>query len=144
LGKISDNSKELLMNNLTVGQFQFQALVENPHASQRNVVFKRTDYLNEFEQIWEVQKKFHPELTEELKKETRDVTIFYQRKLKSQKHLISFCEFEPRNRVAPKSSPVFQLFRMWQNVNNLLEREKLDKSKIRQANTDVLVANGNL
>jgi cell division protein FtsL len=29
-------------------------------------------------------------------------------------------------------------------VNNLLEREKLDKSKIREANTDVLVANGNL
>jgi CRISPR-associated endonuclease Csn1 len=38
LGKISDNSKELLINNLTVGQFQYQALVENPHASQRNVV----------------------------------------------------------------------------------------------------------
>ena len=35
-------------------------------------------------------------------------------------------------------------YRDWQNVNNLLEREKLDKSKIRQANTDVLVANGNL
>jgi len=29
-------------------------------------------------------------------------------------------------------------------VNNLLEREKLDKSKIREANTDVLVANANL
>ena len=29
-------------------------------------------------------------------------------------------------------------------MNNLLEREKLDKSKIREANTDVLVANGNL
>lgn len=145
LGKISDNSKELLINNLTVGQFQFQALVENPHASQRNVVFKRTDYLNEFEQIWEVQKKFHPELTEELKKEIRDVTIFYQRKLKSQKHLISFCEFEPRNRVAPKSSPIFQLFRMWQNVNNLVSKNNLVIDEdVREGIIEILSYNGTL
>lgn len=30
----------------------------------------------------------------ELKKEIRDVVVFYQRPLKSQKGLISFCEFE--------------------------------------------------
>lgn len=119
LGKISDNSKELIINNLTVGQYQYMKLTENPHTSQRNWVFKRSDYLNEFEIIWETQKKFYPELTEELKKEIRDITIFYQRKLKSQKHLISLCEFEARHRAAPKSSPVFQLFRMLQNINNI-------------------------
>ncbi|MFN9998731.1 MAG: type II CRISPR RNA-guided endonuclease Cas9, partial [bacterium] len=119
LGKISDNSKELIINNFTVGQYQYMRLTENPHTSQRNWVFKRSDYLNEFEIIWETQKKFYPELTEELKKEIRDITIFYQRKLKSQKHLISLCEFEARHRAAPKSSPVFQLFRMLQNINNI-------------------------
>lgn len=36
------------------------------------------------------------ELTPELKKEIRDVVVFYQRPLKSQKGLISFCEFESR------------------------------------------------
>ena len=35
----------------------------------------------------------------ELKKEIRDIIIFYQRRLKSQKGLISFCEFEKREVV---------------------------------------------
>ena len=119
LGNISNRSKELLFNQQTVGQYQYAKLVENPHASQRNMVFMRSDYMHEFDQIWEVQKAHYPQLTDELRKEVRDITIFYQRKLKSQKHLISFCELESRFRVAPKSSPVFQQFRMWQNINNL-------------------------
>jgi CRISPR-associated endonuclease Csn1 len=65
--------------------------------------------------------------------------IYYQRPLKSQKHSIGFCRFESRKhvtekgkkigvRVAPASSPVFQEFRIWQNVNNIriLKREGRD------------------
>lgn len=147
LGRISDNSKELLINNITVGQFQFNALNENPHASQRNIVFKRTDYLNEFERIWETQKKYYAELNEELKKEIRDLTIFYQRKLKSQKHLISFCEFESKHRVSPKSSPLFQLFRMWQNVNNISvipESAIVFDEDVKEAIVEILSFNGTL
>jgi CRISPR-associated endonuclease Csn1 len=120
LGNISNRSKELLFNQQTVGQYQYAKLVENPHASQRNMVFMRSDYMHEFDQIWKVQQAHYPQLTDELRKEVRDITIFYQRKLKSQKHLISFCELESRFRVAPKSSPVFQQFRMLQNINNLV------------------------
>ena len=119
LGNISNRSKELVFNNQTVGQYQYAKLMANPHESQRNMVFMRTDYMHEFDQIWDIQKQYYPQLTDDLKKEVRDITIFYQRKLKSQKHLISFCELEPKHRVAPKSSPVFQQFRMWQNINNL-------------------------
>jgi CRISPR-associated endonuclease Csn1 len=83
------------------------------------LIFYRQDYLDEFEKIWETQAKFHPELNDKLKSEVRDITIFFQRKLKSQKHLVSFCEFEKGHKAIPKSSPLFQEFRIWQNINNI-------------------------
>ncbi|MCR5115200.1 MAG: type II CRISPR RNA-guided endonuclease Cas9, partial [Bacteroidales bacterium] len=135
LGDISDRSKELYFNNQTVGQYQMAQLDKNPNYSLKNQVFYRQDYLNEFETIWETQAKFHKELTSELKKEIRDVVIFYQRPLKSQKGLISFCEFESKQievevdgkkklktigcRVCPKSSPLFQEFKIWQRLNDV-------------------------
>ena len=146
LGNISDRSKELYFKNLTVGQYQMGKLVENPNYSLKNQVFYRQDYLDEFERIWETQAKFHKELTPELKKLIRDggispiakthrCGIFFQRPLKSQKGLISFCEFESKQievevdgkkkiktvglRVCPKSSPLFQEFKIWQIINNI-------------------------
>lgn len=135
LGDISDRSKELYFNHQTVGQYQMAQLDKNPNYSLKNQVFYRQDYLNEFERIWETQAKYHKELTPELKKEIRDVVIFYQRPLKSQKGLISFCEFESRKievevdgkkkiktigcRVCPKSSPLFQEFKIWQRLNDV-------------------------
>lgn len=136
LGDISDRSKALYFNNMTVGQYQMAQLEYNPNYSLKNQVFYRQDYLNEFEKIWETQAKYHKELTQELKKEIRDIIIFYQRPLKSQKGLISFCEFESRQieveidgkkktktiglRVCPKSSPLFQEFKIWQVLNNIV------------------------
>lgn len=136
LGAISDRSKELYFNNQTVGEYLYQQLKENPHTKLKNQVFYRQDYLDEFDKIWETQSKYHRELTQELKEEVRDIIIFYQRKLKSQKGLISICEFENREieitengktkkktvglKVAPKSSPLFQQFKIWQVLNNLL------------------------
>lgn len=135
LGNISDRSKELYFNHQTIGQYQMAQLDKNPNYSLKNQVFYRQDYQNEFERIWETQAKFHKELTPELKKEIRDVVIFYQRPLKSQKGLISFCEFESRQievdvdgkkklktigcRVCPKSSPLFQEFKIWQRLNDV-------------------------
>ena len=135
LGNISDRSKALYFNHQTVGQYQMALLDKNPHQSLKNQVFYRQDYLDEFETIWETQAKYHQELTSDLKKEVRDVVIFYQRPLKSQKGLISFCEFESQHiefeidgkkktktvglRVCPKSSPLFQEFKIWQILNNI-------------------------
>ncbi|MFW5983215.1 MAG: type II CRISPR RNA-guided endonuclease Cas9 [bacterium] len=135
LGDISDRSKELYFKNLTVGQYLMAVLDENPHCSLKNRVFYRQDYMDEFEHIWENQAKYHLQLTPELKREIRDIIIFYQRRLKSQKGLINFCEFESKEiqyiengkaktktigaRVIPKSSPLFQEFKIWQNLNNI-------------------------
>jgi CRISPR-associated endonuclease Csn1 len=127
LGAISDRSKELYFNQETVGQFQYKQLQNNAHFKLKNQVFYRQDYLDEFEKIWETQTKFHPELTEKLKSEVRDITIFYQRKLKSQKHLVSFCEFEKGHKAIPKSSPLFQKFRIWQNLNNIVVKNETTK-----------------
>lgn len=143
LGAISDRSKELYFARQTVGQYLYRQLQHNPHTRLKNQVFYRQDYLDEFEILWETQTTFHAELTPELKEEIRDIIIFYQRKLKSQKGLVSFCEFESRKieviengkrkektigyKVAPKSSPLFQEFKIWQNLNSLLAKNKETK-----------------
>jgi CRISPR-associated endonuclease Csn1 len=119
LGAISDRSKELYFNKITVGQYLYNKIKEDQHTSIKNQVFYRQDYLDEYEKIWETQAKYHPILTNELKEEIRDVVIFYQRRLKSQKHLISNCQLEKYHKVIPKSSPLFQEFKIWQNLNNL-------------------------
>ena len=135
LGAVSDRSKELYFNHQTVGQYLMAKLDANPNESLKNLVFYRQDYLDEFERIWETQAVYHKALTPELKKEIRDIVIFYQRPLKSQKGLVSLCEFEQREieveveglkkkktvglKVCPKSSPLFQEFKIWQVLNNL-------------------------
>ncbi len=135
LGGISDRSKELYFKNLTVGQWQWMQIQANPHHSLRNQVFFRQDYLDEFERIWTTQCRFHTKLTNDLKKQIRDIIIFYQRPLRSQKGLVSLCEFEHWDKevsiagktkkktfglkVCPKSSPLFQEFKIWQILNNI-------------------------
>lgn len=135
LGAISDRSKSLYFNRQTVGQALMESLKKNPNVSLKNVVYYRQDYLDEFETIWEKQAEFHKELTPELKADIRDTVIFYQRRLKSQKGLISICEFERKERtiikqgkektittglrVVPRSSPLFQEFKIWQVLNNV-------------------------
>lgn len=145
LGAISDRSKELFFNKQTVGQYLMEQLDRDPHTRLKNQVFYRQDYLDEFETLWENQSKFHKELTPELKTEIRDIIIFYQRRLKSQKGLISFCEFESRQieveiegkkklktiglKVCPKSSPLFQEFKISQILNNIQVAEKSNHAK---------------
>lgn len=136
LGAISDRSKLLFFRKCTVGEYLVSLIDSNPNASLKNQVFYRQDYLDEFNRIWETQASFHPELTPQLKKEIRDVVIFYQRRLKSQKNLISFCEFEKQVKdillpdgttrhiqtgckVIPRSSPLFQEFKIQSVLNNL-------------------------
>ena len=149
LGDISDRSKELFFNKQTVGQFLVSKLNADPHYSLKNKVFYRQDYLDEFETIWERQSHYHKELTPELKKEIRDIVIFYQRPLKSQKGLISVCELEGKlvevvidgkkkkkiigPKVCPKSSPLFQEFKIWQILNNV----QVSGNVIPNENTDL-------
>ena len=137
LGEISDRSKILILERITVGEFQYNQLKNNRHNRLKNQVFYRQDYLDEFESIWEKQKRFHPELTEKLKSEIRDVIIFFQRRLKSQKHLIGECEFEKYHKVVPKSSPLFQEFKIWQLINNIELRHLESRTVYRNNQIDI-------
>ncbi len=146
LGEISDRSKQLYLNKITVGQYLYNQIKENPHNRLKNQVFYRQDYLDEFNKIWDTQSKFYPDiLSPELKKEIRDIIIFYQRPLKSQKGLISICELEGREaeikvdgktkkkvigpRVIPKSSPLFQEFKIWQRLNDIIVKNPVTKEE---------------
>lgn len=135
LSMISDRSKLLYFNHQTIGQYLMQRLEENPNAGLKNIIFYRQDYEDEFNDIWNSQATYHKELTPELKKELKDI-IFYQRGLKSCKWLINYCELEHEeievktpegklrkitigSKTCPKSSPLFQEFKIWQVLNNL-------------------------
>lgn len=121
----------------TIGHFFAEKLKENEIETSKGKlytyrikeqVFPRRAYEAEFDQIMECQKVFYPDvLTNEEINILRNEIIFYQRKLKSCKHLVSLCEFEKREyknkdgkividgpKVAPKSSPLFQVCKIWE------------------------------
>jgi len=141
LGAISDRSKNLYFNGITVGQYLYNKIKINPHISLKNLVFYRQDYIDEFEKLWQNQSKYHSNLTDGHKKRIRDYIIYYQRNLKSQKHLLSNCEFEPQRKVIPKSSPLFQEFRIWQNINNLSVKNKVTQESLELIEFDQDVRN---
>ena len=111
----------------------------------KDQIFSRQRYIDEYDQIMAAQRVHYPDiLTDEFIRMLRDEVIFMQRPLKSCKHLVSLCEFEKQERVmrvqqddgkggrqlverkvkfgpkvAPKSSPLFQLCRIYEVVNNI-------------------------
>lgn len=141
---------------LTIGQYFAQKLKENEVITEKGKfytyrtkeqVFPRKAYIDEFDQIINVQRKFYPEvLTDEFIHRIRNEIIFYQRNLKSCKHLVSLCEFEKREyinkegkivfdgpKVAPRTSPLFQICRIWEFVNNIrLENGYKDARELSQ------------
>lgn len=102
----------------TIGEY-FSSL--NTHELRiRERYTERSMFIDEFEKIWEAQQKFYPELlNDDNKKMIGEKTIFHQRPLKSQKHLVGKCQFFSNKPRAPKSHPLFQRFRMLQQLNML-------------------------
>ena len=111
----------------------------------KDQIFSRQRYIDEYDQIMAAQRVHYPDiLTDEFIRMLRDEVIFMQRPLKSCKHLVSLCEFEKQEKVmrvqqddgkggrqlverrvkfgpkvSPKSSPLFQLCRIYEAVNNI-------------------------
>ena len=82
----------------------------------------RKMYREEFNVIREKQKKHFPKISKKAWDEIEDA-IFFQRPLKSQKHLIGRCNLEPDRRRCPEALPVYQEFRILQQVNHLILQE---------------------
>ena len=101
------------MQGRTLGAF----LADQP--TQRRRYTDRAMYAEEFEQLWGKQATFAPEqLTQAFKVEIKN-SIFFQRPLKSQKHLVGKCTFEPTRKRAAKAILLAQRFRILQDVNHL-------------------------
>lgn len=97
-------------------------------ATQRNRRTNRTMYEHEFEVLWTRQRRAHPSLLTESAKLQFYRTIFWQRPIGSQSHLIGRCSFHPNRRRAARWSLPFQRFRMLQTVNALFVRNPKDGS----------------
>ena len=155
----------------TIGQFFYERLTEakeeNKYYRIKEKIFPRAAYIEEFDKIWNTQALFYPEiLTEEKKLYLRDKILFHQRPLKSQKGLVSVCEFEgfyTKNKegkvlftgpkVAPRSSPLFQVCKLWESINaitiikkgtGLKRAPKLDISPFKNQLFEYLNYNGDL
>lgn len=120
LQEIKDRKDLLEREQLTIGQYFFKKLQENPWHRIKQNVFPRECYIAEFNKIWDTQQSFYPNrLTADLKKKIKEEIIFYQRPLKSAKWLVGECRFEKHHKVAPVSSPLFQVEKIWESVHNL-------------------------
>lgn len=131
-----ENLQEL---KLTIGQYFYNELLNEPQFEIKRKVYPREAYIEEFNRIIEIQKAFHPELNEEFIRRLKEEIIYYQRNLKSQKGLVSICEFEGfyketnsskgkklfiGPKVAPRSSPIAQICKIWETINNLKLQNK--------------------
>lgn len=120
LTEMKDRKDMLEVEHLTIGQFFYKKLQEDKHYRVKENVFPRECYIDEFNAICSTQRKFYPEtLTLENCKFLRDEVIYFQRNLKSQKGLVSDCTFEKNHKATPKSSPLFQVEKIWESVHNI-------------------------
>ncbi len=131
--EVRSRSEELRQSGLTIGQYFARELAVDSHYQTIKKVYPRADYEAEFDQIIATQSKYYPDiLTPERIDTLRNEIIYYQRQLKSQKGLVSICEFEGFStttkegkqlftgpKVAPKSSPIAQMTHLWERINNI-------------------------
>ena len=132
-GKLKAGYKELLnamgeKGARTYGEYLFMRLLEHKEIRlskvfDENGKYKgglfpfREIYEDEFAKIWQKQKEFYPEiLNEENCRKIKDV-MFFQRPLKEAEE--GECQFEKGEKRIPRAHPLFQEFRIWQNILNL-------------------------
>ena len=140
-------------SGLHPGQFFHREFLKDPLNRVRERIVLRERFRSEFDAIWSTQAKAHPALSDpalrdkvldaliprnqalrkqwadkDLGRIVRDFVIYYQRPLRSQVKTKGQCRFE-RKPVMPVSSPVYQLFRLWQQVNNIRLRDRYMKEQ---------------
>jgi CRISPR-associated endonuclease Csn1 len=136
-GKIGiSETKEHLREYKTLGQYLASI---NPHETRiRNRYTTRKMYIDEFNVIWEEQKKYHQNTLTDALKEKLGINekgketgiLFHQRPLKTQKHLIGKCTFETEKTKCPISAIPFEMFRAWQWSHTVeYNGEKLTKEQ---------------
>ncbi len=150
-GKIGIDETRESIQDKTLGAYLFEIY---PKENQpfvdgleriRNRYTTRKMYVDEFESIWEQQKQYHPELNDDLKTiiggrkqdgYLEDGVLFHQRPLRSQKHLVGNCSFEPSKTKCPISAIPNEMRRIWEWVNTV----ECNGKKISQEEREKMIA----
>lgn len=156
IGKIGiSETLKSIEQNKTLGSYlhSIQPNESEPFSGEleriRNRYTTRQMYIDEFETIWEFQKQHHSVLNPNLKtilggrkkdNYKEDGVLFHQRPLRSQKHLVGYCSFEPKKTKCKLSAIPFELFRIYQWINTLSYDFNGVKQKITQEERKIIIA----
>lgn len=141
LGILKENPWAKIRNNVILrSRYQkeldkiWKAQSENPNSElfkllqnlSREKILKMLHFI--FPGTKETQEKYRKEGYQEgLYHIIRNQIIYYQRELKDQSNLISDCRFEKSEKAVAKSHPVFQEFKIWEQINKLTINTKTEK-----------------
>lgn len=141
VSQVLERHKKINEQGLTIGEFLYQGLKSDTSFRCKELIFPRIAYMEEFDAIMTCQKEFYPEiLSNETIEHIRNYIIFHQRPLKSCKHLVARCELERYEikkgehiincapKVAPRTSPLFQVCKIWESINNINIKNKVNDS----------------
>lgn len=155
-GKIGITKTQDSIKDKTLGSYLFEIYPKENQPFQdgleriRNRYTTRKMYVDEFELIWNNQSQFHSNLNEDLKTlfggrkldgYKEDGILFHQRPLRSQKHLVGNCSFEPAKTKCPISAIPFEQFRVWQWANTVEYNGKKISQQEKEKIVEFLYAN---
>ena len=123
----------------TLGEYFASLSPEEERIRQRYT--SRQMYIDEFNAIMDAQMSFNPTLVSEAGRKELFKKIFFQRKLKNQKHLVGNCELEKGKKKIAKAHLDFQEFRSLQTLNNLeiSHKDTHEKIEISKEQRDELI-----
>lgn len=126
------------LNNITV-TIEKKRYIQNPESSKARRILKKMDeqgreYQLKGEFISEIQRKSLYDFFGD----PEEGILFFQRPLRSQKHLLSNCRFENSKKPCPISHPEFEEFRTLQFVNNIEYSIHLTQEKLYAEHRDLV------
>lgn len=139
--EVNERYAQIIELGQTIGQFMYANLCADSGFRCKERVFPRAAYVEEFDKIMANQRVYYPDvLTDKTIDVLRNEIIYYQRRLRSCKHLVAMCELEKRPyakgdktiyvgpKVAPRSSPLFQVCKLWESINNIVLKNRTNES----------------
>jgi CRISPR-associated endonuclease Csn1 len=107
---------ELKATGQTLGQF---LLGKSAHGRVRGTHAVRSDVMDEFNRLWDVQAEYHACLRDPGFRATIEEVVFAQRPVFWRKNTLGECRFIPGETLCPKGSWLSQQRRMLEKLNNL-------------------------